>query len=167
MSQFVTTFNSSGKSIFSLKIPTEQNTLSIPLGKITYLYTTHTSPLNLSTETDIDAYATDRVKGLPPTTPVPEGGTSAAVIELAPGASTPNRRTITMGVFGVLKGVLRLFLDSGEERVLKEGDVVVIRAALHTWRNETPGDEWAKLMVFAQSVEEFEVGGKKVEAEWL
>lgn len=167
MSQHITTFSpETGASIFSPKIPSTQQAHAIPLGKITYLYTTHSHPPNLSTESDIDAYAKDRVQGLPPTSPVPLGGTNASLIELAPGASTPVRRTITVGVFGVVKGAVRLWLDSGEERVLEEGDVVVLRGAKHWWRNETEDEGWAKLMVFAMSVPGFEVGGKKVDAEW-
>ncbi|KAF2162087.1 hypothetical protein M409DRAFT_27464 [Zasmidium cellare ATCC 36951] len=170
MSQYITTFSpTTGASIFSSKLPDPLHAHPIPLGKITYLYTTHTPP-NLSTEADIDTYLTDRENGLPPTSPVPPGGTNASLIELAPGAATPVRRTITVGVFRVLKGIVRLMLDSGEERVLKEGDVVVIRGAKHTWRNETEGEGeqgWAKLMVFAMSVKDFEVNGKQVEAEWL
>jgi quercetin dioxygenase-like cupin family protein len=36
-----------------------------------------------------------------------------------------------------------LELEEGERIVLKEGDTVVQRGTMHTWRNET--NEWAKV----------------------
>jgi len=164
--QFITTFDASGRSVFTSKVPEQQNPLALPVGTITFLYTTHAQPVDLSTEADLDHYAEDRVKGLPPGAPCPPNGTSACVIRIAPNGGTPMRRTLSMGVFAVIEGELALQLDSGEERRLKAGDVAVMRAALHKWSNVTPNDGWVKLLVFAQHVDPVEVEGKKLEAEW-
>lgn len=130
MSQFITTHNPSGRAIFTSKIPSEQKPLPLPAGSMTILYTTHSMPVDLGTEADLDAYAVDRVKGLPPGSPAPANGTTAAIVRIPGGVSTPMRRTISLGVFVVVEGKLVLKLDGGEERRVRVGDAVVLRSAL-------------------------------------
>lgn len=170
MSQFVTTHNDTGEAVFSSKIPSRQHELTLPVGTMTLLYTTHSLPSNLSNEADIDQYAQDRTKGLPPASPCPPNGTSAALIRIAPGGATAMRRTITLGIFSVIEGQVALQLDSGETKTLQAGDVAVMRGAMHKWANETPSDGpsagWARLMVFAQHVEPLEVNGRELKGEW-
>lgn len=101
MSHFITSFNSGGKSIFSPKIPSTPIAFPLPIGTLTILYTTHSRINELDTEADIDRYAKDRIEGLPPFTPCPPDGTSAILISIMPNESTPERRTISLGVYVV------------------------------------------------------------------
>ncbi|KAJ7649518.1 hypothetical protein DFH06DRAFT_996407, partial [Mycena polygramma] len=63
--------------------------------------------------------------------------------DFAPGTVTSVHRTITLDYAVVFKGSITLELEEGEKIVLNEGDTVIQRGTMHTWRNETK--EWAKL----------------------
>ena len=137
MSQIVTTHDANGKAVFSSSIPEQQRSFPIPLGRMTLLYTTHRSPPNVNTERDIDQFAHDRTDGLGPGVACPPGGTSASILQMAPGLQSPMRRIATLGMFFVLEGDIALLLDSGESRKFTAGDAGVIRGGMHSWRNET------------------------------
>ncbi|KAJ7159486.1 hypothetical protein C8R46DRAFT_1001742 [Mycena filopes] len=63
--------------------------------------------------------------------------------DLPPGDVSPMHRTVTLDYAVVVKGTVVLELEEGERVTLTEGDTVVQRGTMHTWRNETT--EWAKL----------------------
>lgn len=148
MSQFITTHDAAGKATFSSKGNLTTNTM--PLGKSTLLYSTHTATPNTITEADLDQYLKDQISGFGPGVPCPDGGSSISVVQVAPGLASPMRSLNTLGVFYMLEGEVKLVLDGGEERVLKKGDSGVLRGAAHSWKNE--GKEWAKLIAFSQGL---------------
>jgi mannose-6-phosphate isomerase-like protein (cupin superfamily) len=57
--------------------------------------------------------------------------------------SQPLHRTVTLDYAIVFRGSVTLELEEGERITLSEGDTVVQRGTMHTWRNETK--EWAKV----------------------
>ncbi|PQE31893.1 cupin 2 domain-containing protein [Rutstroemia sp. NJR-2017a WRK4] len=77
--------------------------------------------------------------------PLPNG-TVLCTTDFPPNYITPTHRTVTCDYMVVLKGELVLRVDGGEERVLKEGDVVVQRGTMHTWENRT--GEWTRCLAF-------------------
>ncbi|KAK3697138.1 hypothetical protein LTR37_017634 [Vermiconidia calcicola] len=162
MSHYVTTHNANGEAIFTSKIPTEHVHVPTPFGSMNILSTTHNTPLNVSTEADIDQYAQDRTEGLGQRI-CPNNGTATAFVNMKPNASSPLHRTMTHDVVVVIEGELEFHLDSGEKIVMKAGDSVVQRAGMHRWVNVTPSDGWARMLAFAQPVvEPVEVGAKKL-----
>ncbi|KAK3052470.1 hypothetical protein LTR09_006324 [Extremus antarcticus] len=167
MSHYVTTHNSSGEATFSAKISPSQAEIQTPFGTQNILFTTWNSPINLSTEADIDQYSKDRSEGLGHKI-CPENGSAAAIISLPPKAESPFHRTMTLDVIYILEGSLELHLDSGEKRTLKAGDSVVQRAGMHKWVNVSENDGWAKMLGFTQPVvDPVEVGGKKLGTEFV
>ena len=127
MSVIITTHDASGHAIFSSKVPEEQHSFDIPIGKMTLLYSIRDLPANLSTEKDIDDFAFNRINGFGPGVPAPPGGMSAYIMQMAPGLGMPMRRLPAMGVFYVLEGQMTLHLDSGEAKTFRTGDAGVVR----------------------------------------
>lgn len=59
------------------------------------------------------------------------------MIDFGPGVESPMHRALTIDYGVVVEGVFELVLDSGEKRILRQGDVCVQRATAHIWRNIT------------------------------
>lgn len=57
------------------------------------------------------------------------------VVDMAPLATSPMHRTVSMDYGVVLEGEVELELDSGEKRLLRKGDIFVQRGTAHLWRN--------------------------------
>ncbi|KAJ7909487.1 hypothetical protein B0H13DRAFT_2014119 [Mycena leptocephala] len=64
----------------------------------------------------------------------------------------------------VFKGSVILELEEGERVTLNEGDTVVQRGTIHTWRNETT--EWAKIYFVMLSAKPIEIDGKTLKQEF-
>lgn len=172
MSLFVTTHDAKGKAIFSNRVTREPPRNEIPIGDIQIISTTHTFPVNLSDESDIDRYEHDRVQPIFPGTRriCPDGGTAVCIMSLKPRAGMESgimHRTMTLDVVVIIEGIIEIHLDSGEKRIAKAGDSIVQRATMHKWVNVTPNNRWARWVVFVQSAaNEVQVGEKKLTAEW-
>lgn len=170
MSHYITTHNSDGKAVFSDKIPTTPHTMPIPIGTIQMLSSTHSFPMNLSTEQDIERYEDDRNNKFFPgiRRTCPDTGTAACIITMNPGAVSGMHRTSTLDTIVVTQGVIEIHLDSGEKKVIRAGDSLVQRNTMHKWVNVTPENGHAQIVAFLQAVEEpMEIGDKKLYAEWL
>lgn len=48
-------------------------------------------------------------------------------------------RTISIDYGCILVGELTMRLDGGDVRILKQGDVIVMRGAMHRWENKGTG----------------------------
>lgn len=167
MSQYITTHDATGTSIFTPKIPDASNAIAIPGGTMSIIYTSHQGNPNLSTEADIDQLASDRITGLANGSICPNDGFAAAIIGFQPNAESPFHRTMTLDTLVITEGVVELQLENGEARRLKAGDSVVQRATLHKWRNVTPDNGWAKMMAVAHSIASpVEIGGKTLTTEY-
>ncbi|KAH6707540.1 hypothetical protein DL95DRAFT_384445 [Leptodontidium sp. 2 PMI_412] len=107
-----------------------------PSAQMTYLYSTPAS-FDLSTSGDLtyhqSAPTSPPLRSFPPT-----GATGAVIMDYAPnleGAEGFMHRTQTVDYVCVLEGELELTLDGGEKKLLKKGEIVLQRAAMHSWRN--------------------------------
>ncbi|KAJ7698270.1 hypothetical protein B0H17DRAFT_927445 [Mycena rosella] len=74
---------------------------------------------------------------------VSANGSVFRVFEFSPGTVSPVHRTVSLDYGIVAKGSIVLELDGGERVALNEGDTVVQRGAMHSWRNEST--EWARI----------------------
>ncbi|KAK5164266.1 uncharacterized protein LTR77_009960 [Saxophila tyrrhenica] len=167
MSHYVTTHNDKGEATFSDKVPASPTQLPLPGGSMNILFTTHTTPTPVHNDSSIDQYTHDRTNGLGNAI-CPPNGTAAAIVSLQPDSEFPWHRTMTLDVVYVLEGTLELHLDSGEKRVLKQGDSVIQRAGMHKWVNITENGGWARTLGFAQPVvEPAVVGGKELKGEFI
>ncbi|KAL9473847.1 hypothetical protein ACSS6W_008227 [Trichoderma asperelloides] len=66
------------------------------------------------------------------------GGSAASVTTFAPNPDNKEgfmHRSQTLDYVFIINGELELTLDSGEKRVMKQGDVCVQRASQHSWKN--------------------------------
>ncbi|KAJ7088415.1 hypothetical protein B0H15DRAFT_841245 [Mycena belliarum] len=86
------------------------------------------------------------------------GGSTFRCWDFAPGQISPAHRTTTLDYAIVFRGTVILELDDGERVTLKEGDTVIQRGTMHTWRNEST--EWAKVYFVMLGAKTIEVGGK-------
>ena len=66
----------------------------------------------------------------------------------------------------VISGEIECLLDSGDKRVMRQGDVCVQRGTMHAWRNVS-STEWARICFVLISCEKVEVGGKVLGTETM
>lgn len=64
-------------------------------------------------------------------------GSIARMIDFGPGLESPLHRAVSIDYGVVIEGVFELELDSGQKRVMRQGDISVQRATAHKWRNIT------------------------------
>jgi hypothetical protein len=86
------------------------------------------------------------------------------MIDFGPGAASPLHRIISLVFSIVLEGEFELTLDSGEKRVLRQGDVTIQQAAAHSLRNITgnftmPG----RVMFVLVGAKELSLDGQKMD----
>ncbi|KAF8188268.1 hypothetical protein K438DRAFT_1594452 [Mycena galopus ATCC 62051] len=84
--------------------------------------------------------------------------------DFAPGEMSPLHRTVTLDYAIVFRGSVTLELEEGERVTLNEGDTVIQRGTMHTWRNETT--EWAKVYFVMMAAKSIEVGGQILKEEF-
>jgi hypothetical protein len=86
------------------------------------------------------------------------------MIDFAPGLESPMHRAVSIDYGIVVEGVFELTLDSGETRIMRQGDVSVNRAAAHKWKNITGnGTLPGRMMWILLDCKDVIVNGKKVE----
>jgi len=68
--------------------------------------------------------------------PVPDEGARWTVLTIHPEAAVHGlHKTDTVDLVQVIEGEIWLVMEDGDERLLRAGDCVVQRAAVHTWDN--------------------------------
>ncbi|KXH69053.1 cupin domain-containing protein [Colletotrichum salicis] len=167
----ITTHDATGKAVFSHASGTWESH-QVPSGSIQVVASTHNTPLDLSSEADIEQYKIDRTQSLFLSSRVitPDKGTSALVTVLNPGEEWPIHRTMTFDVVYMLEGVVELHLDSGEKRVVQAGRLGHPEGGRSiSGVNVTPDGGVAKWIVFAQAAGDVGYaggGGKSLSNEW-
>lgn len=125
-------------------------------------YATNTIPVNLNEEADLSVYR-DFLSNKPGIT-VP-GGTVCRIVDMNPGCLSPMHRTVSLDYGVVLEGEVALVLDSGEERLLRRGDVAIQRGTNHAWRNNSK-TEWARMLYVLQEALPLTLDGKALEEDY-
>lgn len=88
------------------------------------------------------------------------------MIDFGPNVESPFHRAMTIDFGVVLEGVFEITLDSGEKRILRQGDVNVQRATNHKWKNITGnGTLPGRILFFLLDTKELTVGGNKVDGD--
>ncbi|KAF7300019.1 Cupin-2 domain-containing protein [Mycena kentingensis (nom. inval.)] len=105
----------------------------------------------------------DEIKDHPGVPPEPNA-CSFRAWDFAPGSVTLVHRTISMDYGVLLKGSIVLELDDGKRVSLREGDTVVQRGTLHTWRNESA--EWTRIMFMMIAAKPIEIGGSELKEQF-
>ncbi|KAI1120191.1 NAD(P)-binding protein [Nemania abortiva] len=122
------------------------------------LYSTQETPVELNGNADIE-----KARAQEPPLHY-HNGSIVRMIDFAPGVESPMHRAVSIDYGVVLDGVFELVLDSGEKRIMRQGDVSINRAAAHQWRNITGnGTMPGRMMWILLDVKDVYVDGKKVE----
>jgi len=86
------------------------------------------------------------------------------MIDFAPGIESPLHRAVSIDYGVVLNGTFELILDSGEKKIMRQGDISVQRATAHKWRNISGGGtEPGRMMWVLLDCKDVVVNGQKME----
>lgn len=88
------------------------------------------------------------------------GGTVLRYVDFAPEYTCMMHRTQSVDYGIVVEGEIYSVLDSGEEYLMKRGDVTVQRATMHAWRNPSK-TQWARMIFVLQDCQPLFVGGQR------
>lgn len=163
----ITTHTSDGKSIFYTDLPAE-----VPRQPITkevdfrLMYTTSNFPADLGNEDDITKYRTF-LEGTKPGL-ITKGGSVLRICEFAPVGdkeAQPMHRTVSIDYGIVTAGEMECWLDSGEKRSLKVGDIVIQRETNHAWKNPSH-DKWARMVFILQEAQSLKIGSEELKEEY-
>lgn len=144
---------------------------SKPTYNVLINYSTSRTPANLNDALNLKeheaAMASGTAKGAPPF------GSSFRMLDVAPGYTTSMHRTVTLDYGVVIEGMLELICDSREEvgkgegdiRVLRRGDISVMRGTMHAFRNPSQTD-WARISFVCLDIEPVELKGQKLKELW-
>ncbi|POS68896.1 cupin domain-containing protein [Diaporthe helianthi] len=95
------------------------------------LYSTRESPVDMAGDIDV-------VKAKEAEPPLHyHNGTVVRMVDFGPGVESPLHRAVSLDYGVVIEGEFELTLDSGETRIMRQGDFSVNRGAMHAWRNLT------------------------------
>lgn len=163
----ITTHNSDGKSVFYTEIPSEVPCQRIREEVDYFLpYTTSNFPVEMSGDDDISKYRSF-LEGEKPGL-VNKGGSIMRICTFKPGVAVeavPMHRTISLDYGIVTHGEMECWLDSGEKRDLKVGDIVVQRETNHAWRNPSK-DKWARMVFILQEGKPLKIGSADVKEDY-
>ncbi|KAI1116260.1 NAD(P)-binding protein [Nemania sp. NC0429] len=122
------------------------------------LYSTHQTPVEINGDVDIK-----HAKENPPPLHY-NNGTVMRMIDFAPNEISPMHRALTIDYGVVLDGVFELILESGERKILQQGDVCIQRATGHQWKNLSGGGTLpGRMLWFLVGVNDVYANGKKLE----
>ncbi|KAK9777739.1 putative Cupin 2 conserved barrel domain-containing protein [Seiridium cardinale] len=122
------------------------------------LYSTHQTPVDISGDADIK-HAREHTPPLHY-----QHGTVLRMIDFAPNELTPMHRALSVDYGVVLDGEFELILESGERRIMRQGDVSIQRATGHQWRNLTGGGNLpGRMMWVLLGIRDIVINDKKLE----
>ncbi|KAI1356625.1 hypothetical protein F5Y01DRAFT_301466 [Xylaria sp. FL0043] len=139
----VTGHNAEGKGIFLSTDDGDHHRIigdKQAIGNI--LYSTNETPADLNGDVDLK-YAKENEPGLHV-----HNGSVCRMIDFGPNVLSPMHRAVSLDYGVVLEGEFKLILDSGEERIMRQGDVSVNRSSAHQWHNITGNGTMPGRMLF-------------------
>lgn len=94
----------------------------------------------------------------------PPNGVIFCTTDIHPGgAGAPLHRTESLDYACVLNGEITMILDSGDQTVVKAGEVILQRGAMHSWKNE--GTETCRMLFVMVAAEKIKTqDGKELGA---
>lgn len=157
--RYITTHSKDGEAVFLSHAQIPEYIPSKPIaneGNIALLFATVTHPITTEDETDIAAY--DGFLHTAPGLTTPQG-TVLRTIDFRPQTKTPMHRTVSLDYGVVLEGELDLILDSGQSRVMKQGDVSIQRGTAHSFKNRSKTD-WARMLFVFLPMQTINIKGR-------
>ncbi|KAI0505867.1 hypothetical protein F5B22DRAFT_639602 [Xylaria bambusicola] len=139
----ITGHNAEGKGIFLSTDDGDHHRIigdKQAIGNI--IYSTNQTPADLNDDADLK-YAKENEPGLHV-----HNGSVARMIDFGPNVLSPMHRAVSLDYGVVLEGEFKLILDSGEERIMRQGDVSVNRSSAHQWHNITGNGTMPGRMLF-------------------
>lgn len=139
----ITGHNEEGKSVFLSTDCGDHHRLigdQQALGNI--LYSTKETPVDMNSDKDLQHAKEEE----PPLHY--QNGTVLRMVDFAPGLLSPMHRSISIDYGIVVEGEFELILDSGEVRIMRQGDVSINRGGAHTWRNITGNGTMPGRMIY-------------------
>jgi hypothetical protein len=159
--RFITDHDQEAKAVFSTRVTEEQPFRQISdEARFALNFTTRRVPVSF--ESDLSDYQKDLSD--PPGIMIPAGSV-LRVVDMAPGATSPMHRTVSLDYGVVLEGEVWIVLDSGEERLMRRGDISIQRGTNHAWRNNS-ATEWARMMYVLLEARALEINGKQLEEDY-
>lgn len=161
--RFITRHDENGKAVYSNALPETVlfwavGARSDPAG-FGLAYTTSSSPIQLKDDKDLTEFAEGHERrmegGL-----VKRGGSAMRFVDYPPRGASPMHRTVSCDYAVVMIGEMECLLDSGETRMLCQGDVLIQRGTMHQWVNHS--DSWARMLYVLLGAEEVEVNGQRL-----
>ncbi|KAI1771733.1 hypothetical protein F4818DRAFT_428894 [Hypoxylon cercidicola] len=124
------------------------------------IYSTQETPVDLNDNKDVfKAHEKEPPFHYP-------NGSIVRMIDFGPGVESPWHRAMTIDYGVVIEGVFELTLDSGEKRIMRQGDVSIQRATNHMWKNiHGNGTLPGRMLWILLDCKEVIVDGKKVEGD--
>lgn len=159
LNRLITTHSDNGKAVFADNLEEELPFQELADGaRFCLCYATNTVPANFNNEADIRTYEEYLVNK--PGVMIPNG-TVCRIVDMRPGATSPMHRTVSLDYGVVLEGEVLLVLDSGEEKLLRRGDIAVQRGTNHAWRNNS-STAWARMLYVLHEAEPIRIGGREL-----
>ena len=161
------TTNSDSEAKTSSFLPVTQPPTQVlgPIASLSYVYSTLPS-FTLTHNADLTHHFNVASSGPPYLSFPAAGGSAFAYLNFEPNPEQEEgfwHRSQTVDYIVMLEGVLELSLDGGEKRVVRKGDMVVQRAAMHKWKNlsRTEGARYVAVLLGAEGAVEggVELGG--------
>ncbi|ROW08019.1 hypothetical protein VPNG_06066 [Cytospora leucostoma] len=147
----ITTHNDEGRAVW-VRYDDDKLLMSV-------LYTTQ-FPSDLNDEADVKLHRSRVAQGPQATGLTLKGGTVLRYVEFAPGYTCMMHRTQSLDYGIVMEGSVVALFDSGEEQVMHRGDVMVQRATMHAWKNQSEKD-WARMLFCLQDTKPLFVGEER------
>ncbi|RAH42314.1 cupin domain-containing protein [Aspergillus brunneoviolaceus CBS 621.78] len=120
----ITGHNLDGQSVFlSTDCGAHHRVMGEQQAVANILYSTKETPVDLNDEADLK-YAAETEPGLHI-----HNGSVVRMIDFAPNVESPLHRAVSIDYGIVVEGEFKLILDSGEERIMRQGDISVQRAS--------------------------------------
>ncbi|KFA67228.1 hypothetical protein S40285_06292 [Stachybotrys chlorohalonatus IBT 40285] len=159
INRHITGHNDDGKSVF---LSTDNGDHHRIMGEkqavANILYSTQETPVQLNGNVDIEKASKEE----PPLHY--HNGSIVRMIDFAPSVESPMHRAVSIDYGIVVEGTFKLVLDSGEERIMRQGDVSVQRATAHKWINITDnGTAPGRMMWILLDCHDVVVNGQKME----
>lgn len=170
--RYITTHDpKTGKAIFADSIPTPAPFYRLPAeddgsknAMFATMFITEGFPVKLYGPNDEDLRTYEKYLKEPPGITI-GNGTVLRYVDMPPGVLSPMHRTVSLDYGVVIEGEVVLILDTGEERVMKRGDVSIQRATNHAWRNNSK-TEWARMLYILQPCQPVEIAGATLAEEY-
>ena len=88
------------------------------------------------------------------------------MIDFGPNELSPMHRAVSIDYGVVLEGEFELILESGQKRIMRQGDVSIQRATAHQWKNITgAGNLPGRMMWFLVGINDLIINGTKLKTD--